>query len=291
MAKVLVMTDSVSGMSKEIAQQYGIKLIPAVNINISGKLYLDGVDITPDEAYRLIQKDPDSFKANTLRPGYLVDRFKEFSSESNQGVFITFASSLSTTNKIIGMAADLIKKEMPQVDIRVIDSKTAAGAQGLMAIAAAKAANAGASLDQIVKFVTEARPKIGGIMLLDTLRYVYRTGRYSKTTAMLASILQIKPINKIKADGTFDVVDKVRKRADGFKRLIELIKQDTGTTSLHFMVSHAAAPEIAEEFIQILKGQFNCLSIAVSEYSPIMGYASGPRCIFVGYHPELGLPN
>jgi DegV family protein with EDD domain len=290
MAKVLVMTDSVSGMSKEIAQQYGIKLIPAVNINISGKLYLDGVDITPEEAYRLIQKDPDSFKADTLSPRYLVDRFKEFSTESNQGVFITFAGSLSTTNKIVGMAADLIKTEMPQFDIRVIDSKTAAGAEGLMAIAAAKAANAGASLDQIVKFVTEARPKIGGIMLLDTLRYVYRTGRMSKTSAMLASLLQIKPINKIKPDGTFEVLDKVRKRPEGYKRLIELIKADVGTTSLHFMVSHSAAPEIAEEFVQILKGQFNCLSIAISEYSPIMGYSSGPRCLFVGYHPELGLP-
>ena len=284
------MTDSVSGMSKEIAQQYGIKLIPAVNINISGKLYLDGVDITPEEAYRLIQKDPDSFKANTLSPRYLVDRFKEFSSESNQGVFITFAGSLSTTNKIVGMAADLIKTEMPQVDIRVIDSKTAAGAQGLMAIAAAKAANAGAGLDQIVKFVTEARPKIGGIMLLDTLRYVYRTGRMSKTSAMLASLLQIKPINKIKLDGTFEVLDKVRKRPEGYKRLIELIKEDAGTTSLHFMVSHSAAPEIAEEFTQLLKSQFNCLSLAISEYSPIMGYSSGPRCLFAGYHPELGLP-
>jgi len=277
-------------MSKEIAQQYGIKLIPAVNINISGKLYLDGVDITPDEAYRLIQKDPDSFKANTLSPRYLVDRFKEFSTECNQGVFITFAGSLSTTNKIVGMAADLIKTEMPQVDIRVIDSKTAAGAQGLMAIAAAKAANAGASLDQVVKYVTEARPKIGGIMLLDTLRYVYRTGRMSKTSAMLASLLQIKPINRIKPDGTFEVVDKVRKRPEGYRKLIELIKADSGTASLHFMISHSAAPEIAEEFTQLLKSQFNCLSLAISEYSPIMGYSSGPRCLFIGYHPELGLP-
>lgn len=291
MAQVLVMTDTVSGISKEIAQQYGINVVPAVNINIGGRLYLDGVDITPDEAYRLIQKDPDSFKANTLSPGYLVERFKEFCRETNEAVFITFASTLSTTNKIVSMSAELIKQDMPQVDIRVIDSKTAAGSQGLLAIEAAKAAKAGASLDQVVNFVAEVRPKIGGIMLLDTLRYVYRTGRMSKTSAMLASLLQIKPINRIKPDGTFEVVDKVRKRPEGYKRLIELIKKDAGTNSLHFMVSHSNSPEIAEEFVQLLHDEFECLSMAVSEYSPIMGYSSGPRCLFVGYHPEFKLPN
>jgi len=290
MAKVLVIVDSVSGMSQELAKQYAIKIVPAVNINIDGKLYLDGVDITPAEAYRLIQKNPDKFTANTLSPGYLLERFKEISKEADKAVFITFAGVLSTTNKIVNMAADLAKKELPQMDIRVIDSKTAAGAQGLLAIAAAKAAAAGLSLDQVVTFITEARPKIGGIMLLDTLRYVYRTGRMSKTAALLASLLQIKPINRIKQDGNFEVLDKVRKRQDGYNRLIELIKQDAGTDSLHFMVSHSNAPEIAEEFVQLLKSHFNCLSMAITEYSPIMGYSSGPRCLFAGYHPELKLP-
>jgi hypothetical protein len=56
------------------------------------------------------------------------------------------------------------------------------------------------------------------------------------------------------------------------------------------MVSHSDSPEIAEEFIQILKDSFECLSLDVSEYSPIMGYSSGPRCLFIGYHPEFQLP-
>ena len=123
--------------------------------------------------------------------------------------------------------------------------------------------------------------------MLDTLKYVYRTGRCPKTVAMIASVLQIKPISRIKLDGSIEVVDKVRKREDGYRKMLELIKQETGTDSLHFIISHANSPEIAEEFSLMLKAEFRCLSLAVTEYSPIMGYASGPRCLFVGFHPDI----
>jgi DegV family protein with EDD domain len=196
---------------------------------------------------------------------------------------------MSAANKIANVAVDLLKKEQPQVNLKVIDSKTAASPLALLAIDAAKGARAGMSLEQIVNLVAETRKKTGGLMLLDTLRYVYRTGRYSKTSAMIASLLQIKPINRVKLDGTMEVVDKVRKRQDGYRRLIELIREESGTNSLHFIVSHAASPEIADEFVQLLKTEFNCLSMGITEYSPIMGYASGPRCLFVGFHPDLGL--
>jgi DegV family protein with EDD domain len=290
MSKVLIMTDSVSGISKEIAAEFGIRVVPAANIIFDGKLYPDGVNITAEEAYKLLQKNPDKFSTATLNPSYLLDIYRDVSRNTNEIVFLTLPAILSAANKIAGMAADLLKQELPQINIRIVDSKTVAAPQGLLTIAAARAANTGMTLEQVVGFVAEARPKIGGLMLLDTLRYVYRTGRYSKTTAMIASLLQIKPINRVNSDGSMSVVDKVRKRQDGYRKLIELIKQEAGTDSLHFMVSHASSPELAEEFIQQLRGEFNCLSMLVTEYSPIMGYASGPRCLFVGFHPELNLP-
>ncbi len=289
MSKVLVMTDTVSGISSELAREYGIRVVPGANIVYDGKLYADGVDITPEQAYQYLQKAPDKFSAATLNPSYLLEIYREVVKQTNDIVFITFSSMMSAANKIANVAADLLKKEQPQVNIRVIDSKTAASPLALLAIDAAKGARAGMDLDRVANLVIETRKKTGGLMLLDTLRYVYRTGRYSRTSAMIASLLQIKPINRVKLDGTMEVVDKVRKRQDGYRRLIELIKEEAGTNSLHFVVSHAASPEIADEFIQLLRTEFNCLSMGITEYSPIMGYASGPRCLFVGFHPELGL--
>ncbi len=287
MSDVLIMTDTVSGLSSELARQYGIEVVPAANIIFEGKQYPDGVGITPSQAYKYLQKNPDKFSTATLNPSYLLDLYRKISREHKEIVFMTIPAVLSAANKIAGMAADLLKKEQPEVNLRVIDSKSVACPQGMLAIAAAREAKKGLSIDRVIEYVEKTRPRIGGLMMLDTLRYVYRTGRYSKATSMIASLLQIKPINRVNLDGSMDVVDKVRKRQDGYKRLIELIKKEAPAHELHFMVSHSDAPEIADEFIKILQSEFKCLSVSITEYSPIMGYASGPRCLFVGFHPEL----
>ncbi len=126
-------------------------------------------------------------------------------------------------------------------------------------------------------------------MMLDTLRYVYRTGRMSKLGARLVSLLNIKPINRLSEEGKIVFVDRVRKREDGFKRLLVLIRDEAGTDSLHFMITHADAPEMAERFSELLKQNFNCLSMSISDFSPVMGYGSGPGTLFIGFHPELDL--
>jgi len=290
MSNVHIMTDSVSGISGDLAKEYGITIVPAANIIYNGKPYPDGVGITPAEAYQLAQKDLDNFSTATLSPGYLLDIYREVSKEANDIAFISFSSTASAAFKVAGMAADLMKKESPKTNIKIVDSRTYAASQGLLAIAAAKAAATGMNLDQIVSFVEQTRQKIGGIMMLDTLRYVYRTGRMSKTAARLASLFHIKPINRVNKEGGLEVVSKVRKRKDGYEKLIELIKEEAGADSLHFMVAHANSPEIAEEFIGQLRQKFNCLSVLITEYSPIMGYAAGPKCIFIGFHPELDFP-
>jgi DegV family protein with EDD domain len=282
------MTDSVSGITPELAGKYNIKVIPAANIDYGGKMYLDGIDITPAEAYKLLEQDSDKFSATTLSPADFMAYFREANKESNDILHVGFSSALSGTFKLVALAAEQLQEEEPGINIRTFDSKTAAGAQGLLAIVAAKAAAKGMSLAEVADVVEKARPKTGGIMMLDTLRYVYRTGRMSKTAARLVSLLNIKPINRMTDEGTLEMVDRVRKREDGYNKLINFIKKDAETDSLHFIVSHADAPELGERICELLKQNFNCLSLNVTEYSPIMGYSVGRGCIFVGFQPDLG---
>ena len=126
-------------------------------------------------------------------------------------------------------------------------------------------------------------------MMLDTLRYVYRTGRMSKVGARIASIFNIRPINRLTDEGTIKLADRARKRIDGLDRLLALIRREAGTDCLHFMLTHAAAPEITEGFADRLRSEFTCLSMITSDFSPVMGYGAGPGAIFVGFHPALGL--
>jgi DegV family protein with EDD domain len=288
MSHVKIMTDSVSSISPELAKEYNINIVPAANIDYGGQMYLDGVEITPAEAYKMLEEDPDRFTATTLSPGDFMKYFREANRESNDILYIGFSSALSGTFKLVGLAAEQLQKEEPGNNIKVYDSKTAAGAQGLLTIVAAKAAAAGKDLAEVVNIVEQARPKTGGIMMLDTLRYVYRTGRMSKTAARLVSLLNIRPINKMTDEGTLEMIDRVRKREDGYSRVIKFIKKEAETDSLHFIVSHANAPEIGERVCELLRQNFNCLSLDITEYSPIMGYSVGTGCFFIGFQPDFG---
>jgi hypothetical protein len=283
------MTDSVACIPKELAEKHQIEVVPAANIMFDGQTYIDGVTISAAEAYQLLRKDPDRFVTSAITPGQLMEVYRQLSARSQEILFITLASVLSAVFKTATLAADIFKSESSQTTIRVLDSRAVAGTQGLVVLAVAKAVAQGFGLDRVASLVQQVRQKTGGVMMLDTLRYVYRTGRMSKLGARLVSLLNIKPINRLSEEGKIVFVDRVRKREDGYKRLLVLIRNEAGTDALHFMITHADAPEMAERFSELLKQNFNCLSMSISDFSPVMGYGSGPGTLFIGFHPELDL--
>ena len=283
------MTDSVACLPEQLAAERGIKVVPAANIVFAGKSYIEGETITADEAYRLLQQDPDSFQTSAVTPGYLVEVYRDLSASAKEILFITIASALSAVGKTAEMAAEMVRTESPETTIRVHDSRACASTQGLVVLAAAGAAADGKSLDEVAATADRTRQQSHGLMLLDTLRYIYRTGRMSKTASRIATIFNIKPINRLTSEGTIKLAGRARKRDDGMRRLLRLIGGDAGTKDLHFMLAHAAAPEMAEEFAAMLREEYNCLSLIVADFSPVMGYGSGPGSLFVGFHPKLDL--
>jgi len=287
MVNIAVMTDSVSCIPHDLARQYQIRVVPAANILVNGEAYIDGETISPAEAYKLIQKDPDRFVTAAIQPDYLLRTYQELSSRADKILFITIASSLSAVNRTAGLAAEMLKEKSPNIEVRIWDSRACASTQGLVVLAAAKAAAQGKSLEETTGIAESVREKAGGVMLLDTLRYIYRTGRMSKTASRIVSLFNIKPINKLTDNGTVEMIDRTRKTSDGIERLIKAVARDSGSDSLHFMVTHAAAAENAQYLAEKLKQQFNCLSMIISDYSPVMGYGAGPGALFVGYHPEV----
>ena len=142
-------------------------------------------------------------------------------------------------------------------------------------------------LEQVADIAQRVRQQVGTLLLFDTLRYVYRTGRAPKVVSMVGSALGVKPLLRVSDKGALHPAGASRTREGGIRKMFELIRKDAGTDALHFMVMHADAPQVAEELSERIKQEFNCLSMIVSEFSPVMGYGSGPGTLAVGFHPEL----
>ena len=193
MQKVAIVTDSISCLTKEIVAQYGIGIVP-ISIYFGDKVYKDWVEITPSQAYEFFLKDPKLFKTSPASPGHYLEAYREASKQTNDILCVTLSSKLSTGYEMACVAREQAKSELSQTSIEVLDSQSVTAAEGFIALAAARAAAEGKGLAEVVKVAEEMRDRTTFLILLDTIRHVYRTGRIPKIAAQVGSMLNIKPI-------------------------------------------------------------------------------------------------
>ena len=155
---VVVITDSVANLSPEMVTRYGIEIVPIVLL-IGGKLYRDGVDISPTEAYKMFLKDPDRFNTSPSSPGHYLEAYSEASKRAKNIFCVTLSSKLSTGYQMALVAKEEAGKELPGIRIEVMDSQNVTASEGFIALAAARAAGAGKSLAEVVKSAEEVKKK------------------------------------------------------------------------------------------------------------------------------------
>ena len=284
MQKVAIITDSLACLTRELVERYGIRIVP-LNIHFNGKIYKDWVDITPTEAYKLFLKAPESWGSSAPSPGDYLEAFREVGSKIKDILCITASSKLSTTHDVAKLAKKQAEAEFPQASITVVDSQLATAAQGLVALAAAQAATAGKSLAEVVKVAEKIRDKVTFVAFLDTIRYVYRSGRIPKVAALAGSMLNIRPLLTI-SSGLVRFSGAVRSRERGIERMLKVMGDKAGQSPVHVAVMHAYALEEAERLKERVASAFNCVELWVSEFSPLMGYACGTGTIGLAFYKE-----
>lgn len=289
MTKVKIMVDTTASIPMDLARKYDIKIIPAADYVINGKKYIENETLTIKDAYKLIRQDSVKFVTSAVTPGQVLDAYKELSRDGADILFITISSKLSAVDKSGTMAAAIFKEQSPNINVKVIDSKSVSGGAGLPALAAAKAAAEGKNMEEVTAIADNYLKQTKCLITMDTLRYIYRVGRMSKLGARMASMLNIRPINEVKPDGTIEMVERARSREAVMKRIVELVKERTTGDNLTFMISHGDAPDLVEKLIAILKQNLKCQEFIIGDYSPIMGYGGGPGAMCIAWHPEMKL--
>ena len=284
-AKVSVITDSTSSLSKDLADKHNIGVVP-ISIYSGGKVYRDWVDINPKEAYELFLKDPDDFTTSPSSPGQFLEVFHRVSKYASGILCITLSSKLSTGYNMACNARDKAKTELPGVTIEVLDSLNVTASEGLIALAAARAAAEGKSLKEVLEVAKKVRDKARFIILLDTIEHVYRTGRIPKIAARIGYALKIKPILTNASSGKVSFAGAVRNKKQGLERIIRMMKLEVGDKPVHTAVMHAYAEDEAEVLMKRVSKEFNHTELWLTEFSPVMGYACGTGAVGLAFYPE-----
>ena len=284
MQKVVIVTDSIACLPPEVVRQYQLRILP-INLYFDDKVYKDWVDIAPAEAYELFLKNPKHFATSAPSPMDCLEAYREVSKRVKNILCVTVSSRLSMVYQSTRIAAEQARDELPGVTIEVLDSQTATAAEGFIALAAARVAAEGKGLAEVIKAAGAMRDRINLVALMDTVRYVYRTGRIPKAAAQVGSMLNIKPIFTI-SSGVPHFMNAVRNKERGIKRMLKIMRGKVGLNPVHVAVMHAYAPDEAERLKERVSSEFNCAELFVTEFSPVMGYACGTGTLGLAFYSE-----
>jgi len=284
MENVAIVTDSISCLPKKLVEQYRIVIVP-IMLLVQGKLYRDGVDMSPSEAYKLFLQDPESFNTSPASPGNYLEAYREASNRVKNILCITLSSKLSTGYAMASVAKEQAQTELPQTSIAVLDSQNVTAAEGFVALAGARAAADGKDLTEVVKVAEEVRDKVTFILLLDTIRHVYRTGRIPKVAAQVGAMLNIKPLLS-SSSGLVRFNGVARNREQGINHLLKTMRDKVGQSPVHVAVMHAYVPDEAEKLKERALSEFNCAELWITEFSPVMGYATGTGTLGFAFYKD-----
>lgn len=226
--KIKVLTDSGTCMNKEETESYGIEYLP-LQIAIEDKTYLDGVDLSTEQLYDLLDKG--HLPRTSMPPlGFIEDTFDRYNEEGvTDIILITLSSGLSGTNSAIQACA-----LNHNIKVHTLDICTTLAPQRYWAICAAKLVEQGVACHEIIKRIQDSVNNSKGYLLPENLEHLARGGRLSPTSAKLAGMLKIIPILEVSKDTQGKVgkdAEKVRTMSKAIKKQCKVIAKATKNPS------------------------------------------------------------
>lgn len=281
------------GMDMAAAQLEGLDNIHLVSLvlTLDGKSYRSGIDIQPDEFYKLLGATESFPTTSQPSAGDFAELYRTLAQDDPDILSIHISSGLSGTLNAAQQGAELV----PEANVTFYDTRTLSGAEGWHVEAAAHALKAGWSLEQIVDVLERISAATETVYTLDEMRYLIHGGRISHIKGLLASVLKIRPVIGVgKEDGKYYQRGQARTFTRAVNTIVDLMaRQYPEGSHLRVQVMHAMNPEGAESLREQIDRRFNCHWLPTTAIAPVLGAHTGPTLAGVAYAPQAvfaGLP-
>ncbi len=271
---VKIVTDSTSDITSDLAQELGITVIP-LTVFFGHESFLDRVEISTDDFYNRLAKESIFPTTTQPAPGVFVDVYNKLTEETDEILTIVISSKLSGTYQSATNAKNMITNNCR---IEIIDSQNVAMGFGLLVIAAAQAAQGGASLKEVTDLVNKRISHSHMVIYFETLKYLAKGGRVGKAQGLLGSMLSIKPILTMK-DGEFSPMTRVRSKVAGMEYIRNFVAGFPNIDKL--AIEHSTTPDDADKLADILSSFVPRESIYHSTVSPVLGAYAGPGALAI----------
>lgn len=272
-----LVTDSASDISREIAEKYNINVVP-IYIHYNGKEFRDGVDIDSNQIYTLQKEKKAIFTSSSPSPHDFVQVYEKLLEEYKKIFSIHISSKLSAVITSARIARGLIKAEKR---IKIFDSLSGSMGTGFIVLMVAKAILKKYSYDKILFLLNFLRDNIKLYGTIDTLKYLRRSGRVPAIASLMSRILKIKPLLGIK-NGVVEMIGIAITRhgslAEITRRVTRNFKKERWVI---VSIIHTLSLRESEKIMKRIQYSLKCVSIMITECTPVIGAHTGPGLIGV----------
>src|SRR5215469_7113013 len=279
---IAIVTDSTADLPGQLVRSRGITVVP-LTLNFEGRSLLDGVEIRPSEFYRRLPDATTHPTTSQPSAGQFAETYGQLLNDNDEIVSIHISEKLSGTYASAVQGAEMTDAKR----VHVIDSRLVSMGLGLLTLAATEMAAKGASAAEVATRATDMRDQVQTYFSVATLEFLRRGGRIGRASALLGSVLQVKPVLCIR-DGLVTPLERVRTFDRALNRVVELTREVDRGKGLCVIVGHADAEADAERVATELEP--SCETLMIQPLGPVVGAHAGPGVVGVGCYPADILP-
>ena len=273
-----IVTDSASNLSEEMIDEFGLEILPMTFMvdGVERRSYLKGEKTDLKQFYTMMREG----KVITTSLPNLQETETTMRAILDGGediLYLGFSSALSSAFGSIDLLMQRLAGEYPERTLRAVETFAASGGQGMLVYLACKKAAAGATLDEVGDFVVETRDHLCHWFTVDDLMFLFRGGRVSRTSAWAGTMLNIKPVLHVDADGALIPVEKVRGRKKSIKALVDRMEKTAiDPTSQTVFITHGDCIDDVEVLKSEITEHLGVTDFVVNYIDPVIGAHSGP---------------
>jgi DegV family protein with EDD domain len=274
---VAIVTDTTACIPAELLERYQVEVVP-LHIIFEGRTFVDSMRSEADDFYALLRTSSERPTTAAPSPAMFVDAIGRAARRADSVLCITVSAQFSAMHDAARQAIAMVSAESPGLDLRLLDSRNAAMAQGFVVLEAARLAATGAGIDAVLARAEEMSGRVTLFAMLDTLAYLARSGRVPRVAAWAAGMLQVKPIVRFDASD-IKLVGRTRTRVRALDRLAALIVESAAGRPLHIAVHHADAPADGEALLDAVARATAVEEAHITEFTQVMGVHTGPGLV------------
>ncbi|MEW6725275.1 MAG: DegV family protein [Bacillota bacterium] len=278
---IKLVTDSTADLPAELRERYDVTMVP-LNLHFGTETYLEQVEMTSAEFFTKIgEPGVELPKSSQPSPGAFAEVYRKLGAEGASIISIHLSGGLSGTVQ----SAEIAKAMLPELDIHIVDTKSASMGTGLIVLEAARAREEGLDAPAIVARLHQTMERMWTLLTVDSLEWLHRNGRIGRAAALFGSMLNLKPLLEVAHDGIIRPVEKVRGRGKVISRMVEFCREKVPVGSkLCFAIMHGDCEDDARKLYDLLAVDYQVEFGHVGFIGPVIGTHTGPGTIGFIFH-------